>query len=52
MYFTLAADLSVLSVNQHGAEQLGYTADELVGRPVSLVFTQTTRRSPASVKLF
>ncbi len=37
MYFTLAEDLSVLSVNQHGAEQLGYTPQELVGEPVLLV---------------
>jgi PAS domain S-box-containing protein len=37
MYFTLAEDLSVLSVNQHGADQLGYTPEELVGEPVLLV---------------
>lgn len=37
MYFTLAEDLTVLSVNQHGAEQLGYTAEDLVGEPVLLV---------------
>ncbi len=34
MYFTLAPDGTVLSVNRSGAEQLGYTTDELIGRPV------------------
>ena len=34
MYFTLAEDLSILSVNQHGAEQLGHTPEELIGEPV------------------
>jgi PAS domain S-box-containing protein len=38
MYFTLSADGTVLSVNRFGAEQLGYTPDELVGRSVLAVF--------------
>lgn len=37
MYLTLSDDLSILSANQHGAEQLGYTPAELVGQPVFLV---------------
>lgn len=37
MYFTLARDLTVLSVNKHGAGQLGYTTAELTGQPVLLV---------------
>jgi PAS domain S-box-containing protein len=37
MYFTLAEDFTVLSVNQHGAEQLGYSPEELVGQPVFTV---------------
>ena len=34
MYFTVDADGTVLSVNQFGAEQLGYEVDELLGKPV------------------
>lgn len=34
MYFVLAGDLSIVSVNRFGAEQLGYSAAELVGQPV------------------
>ncbi len=34
MYFTVHPDGKVISVNKYGAEQLGYTADELVGQPV------------------
>jgi PAS domain S-box-containing protein len=40
MYFTVSADGSVLSVNQFGAQQLGYTPEELVGKPVLGVFYQ------------
>ena len=36
MYFTLALDGTVMSVNPYGATYLGYTVDELVGRPVFL----------------
>jgi PAS domain S-box-containing protein len=38
MYFTVDAGGKVLSVNQFGAEQLGYTIAELVGQPVLNVF--------------
>ncbi|MDH5670010.1 MAG: PAS domain S-box protein [Nitrospira sp.] len=38
MYFTLDSDGMVLSVNRSGAEQLGYTMSELVGRSVLNVF--------------
>jgi PAS domain S-box-containing protein len=38
MLFTVDRDGTVLSVNQSGAEQLGYTPEELIGRPVSEVF--------------
>ncbi|MFQ5473744.1 MAG: PAS domain S-box protein, partial [Dehalococcoidia bacterium] len=38
MYFTVDGAGSVLSVNQFGAEQLGYSPDELIGRPVLDVF--------------
>lgn len=38
MYFTVDPDGTVCSVNQFGAEQLGYTPDELIGQPVLGVF--------------
>jgi len=38
MYFTLDSEGMVLSVNRSGAEQLGYTMSELVGRSVLNVF--------------
>ncbi|MDH5640290.1 MAG: PAS domain S-box protein [Nitrospira sp.] len=38
MYFTLDSEGTVLSVNRSGAEQLGYTMLELVGRSVLNVF--------------
>lgn len=38
MYFTLSADGRVLSVNQHGAEELGYAEAELLGKSVLGVF--------------
>ena len=43
MYFTVAEDGTVLSVNQFGAAQLGYTSDELVGRSVYDVFHKPDR---------
>jgi PAS domain S-box-containing protein len=60
MYFTVAADGTVLSVNRFGTEQLGYQADELVGHSVLTVFhaddrdkamecLRTAFRSPAQV---
>ena len=38
MYFTLDHEGTVLQVNAYGAEKLGYTPDELIGRPVIDVF--------------
>lgn len=38
MYFTLAEDGTVLSVNRFGARQLGYAPEELTGRSVLEVF--------------
>jgi PAS domain S-box-containing protein len=38
MYFTVDARGCVLSVNQFGAEQLGYSSEELAGTPVLDVF--------------
>lgn len=38
MYFTVDAGGTVLSVNQFGAEQLGYEVEELLGQPVLGVF--------------
>ena len=38
MYFTVAHDGTILSVNRFGAQQLGYLVEELVGKPVIGVF--------------
>ena len=38
MSFALTPDGTVLSVNQFGAEQLGYTSEELIGQSIHLVF--------------
>ncbi len=43
MYFTLTPSGTVLSVNQFGARQLGYAAEELVGRSVLSVFVEADR---------
>lgn len=43
MYFTLDEKGIVLSVNRFGAEQLGYEPDELIGKPVHLVFYKDDR---------
>ncbi len=40
MYFTLNPDGQILSVNQFGAYQLGYTVQELIGKPVSILFLE------------
>ncbi len=47
MYFTVDADGIVLSVNQFGAEQLGYAIEELVGRPVLGVFHEDDKEAVA-----
>jgi PAS domain S-box-containing protein/putative nucleotidyltransferase with HDIG domain len=38
MNFTVAQDGEILAVNRFGAEQLGYSAQELIGNPVFNVF--------------
>ncbi|MCP9472687.1 MAG: PAS domain S-box protein [Nitrospira sp.] len=38
MYFTLNSEGTILSVNRSGAEQLGYTMSELVGRSILDMF--------------
>lgn len=43
MYFTVDASGNVLSVNRFGAEQLGYTALELIGLPVARVIFPADR---------
>ncbi|TMB97767.1 MAG: PAS domain S-box protein, partial [Chloroflexi bacterium] len=43
MYFTVADDGTVLSVNQFGANQLGYEAEELVGTSVLDIFHRADR---------
>ena len=43
MYFMVDETGTILSVNPFGAEQLGYTVDELVGRPVTMVFYEPDR---------
>ena len=45
MYFMVAADGTVLSVNPFGADKLGYTVDELVGSPVLNVFHDADREA-------
>ncbi len=45
MYFTVDTAGTVLSVNRFGAEELGYTADELVGRSVLEVFYEPDREA-------
>ena len=43
MFFTINAAGTVLSVNQFGAEHLGYTVEELIGTPVLNVFDPDDR---------
>ncbi len=45
MYFTVAADGTVLSVNEFGAQQLGYSVKDLEGKSVLGVFHPEDRRS-------
>lgn len=45
MYFTVDAEGTVLSVNQFGAEQLGYAAGDLVGRPVMELVFEADRKA-------
>jgi PAS domain S-box-containing protein len=48
MYFMADAAGTILSVNPFGAEQLGYTVDELVGTPVLSVFYEPDREAVQS----
>jgi PAS domain S-box-containing protein len=43
MYFMLDATGTIVSVNPFGAEQIGYTVDELIGCPVQNVFHEADR---------
>ena len=45
MYFMVDAGGTILSVNPFGAEQLGYTVNELVGSPVLNVFYEADREA-------
>jgi PAS domain S-box-containing protein len=45
MYFMIDAAGAILSVNPFGAEQLGYTVDELVGHSVLHVFYEADREA-------
>ena len=45
MYFTVDCEALVLSVNQFGAEQLGFTVHELVGQSVLKVFHEEDKES-------
>ncbi|NJN70498.1 MAG: PAS domain S-box protein [Nitrospira sp.] len=45
MYFTLASDGIVLSVNHFGAEQLGYHKEDLVGQSIVQVFDMSDHRT-------
>jgi len=45
MYFTVDTDGKIVSVNHFGAEQLGYTVEELVGQPVLNVFYKEDRNA-------
>ncbi len=51
MYFTVASDGTVLSVNQFGASQLGYTPEELVGETVlKVIYPEDHEKAQARVK--
>jgi formate hydrogenlyase transcriptional activator len=45
MYFMVDAAGTVMAVNPFGAEQLGYTVNELVGQPVLSVFYEPDREA-------
>ena len=44
MYFIVDAAGTMLSVNEYGADQLGYSASELIGRPVLNIFQEADRK--------
>ena len=43
MYFVVDSTFVILSANPFGAQQLGYTTDELIGRPVDILFHPADR---------
>ncbi len=45
MYFTLDAQGTILSVNRYGAEQLGFSVDDLLGCPILDVFHEEDKES-------
>lgn len=45
IYFTLDSAGTVLSVNRFGAEQLGYTREELTGRRFSSLYSESDRET-------
>lgn len=45
MYFMADATGSIVSVNPFGAEQLGYSIDELIGRPMGSLFHEADREA-------
>ena len=45
MYFMVGETGTILSVNPFGAEQLGFKVDELIGRPVHIVFHEADRET-------
>lgn len=45
MFFTLGPDGILLSANRFGAEQLGYTANDIVGRPVDDLYIEAERQA-------
>ncbi|NOT24111.1 MAG: PAS domain S-box protein [Nitrospiraceae bacterium] len=48
MYFTLATDGTVRSVNRFGADQLGYLAEELIGNSVLMIFHEEDKQAVAA----
>jgi len=45
MYFTVAPDSTILSVNEFGASELGYAVKELLGKPVLNIFPEGQRET-------
>jgi PAS domain S-box-containing protein len=45
MYFTVDAKGEILSVNQFGAEELGYTVEELIGESILTIFYEDDKRA-------
>ena len=43
MYFMVDSAGTILSVNPFGADKLGYTTDDLIGRPVEILFHEADR---------